>query len=52
MAILKRLKFAAKTEALNADQRSLLEDALEEDLQGVRPQRPKGSTTGRESALE
>lgn len=52
MAILKRLKFAAKTEALNADQRSLLEDALEEDLQGVRPQRPKGSTTGCESALE
>ena len=35
MAILKRLKFAAKTEALNADQRSLLEDALEEDLQAV-----------------
>ena len=52
MAILKRLKFAAKTEALNADQRSLLEDALAEDLQGVRPQRPKGSTTGCESALE
>lgn len=52
MAILKRLKFAAKTEALNADQRSLLEDALEEDLQGVRPQRPKGSTTGCESTLE
>lgn len=35
MAILKRLKFAAKTGALNADQRSLLEDALEEDLQAV-----------------
>ena len=35
MAILKRLKFAAKTEALNADQRSLLEEALEEDLQAV-----------------
>ncbi|MDZ4128363.1 MAG: hypothetical protein U1E02_29940 [Hydrogenophaga sp.] len=35
MAILKRLKFAARTEALNADQRSLLEDALEEDLQAV-----------------
>jgi transposase len=30
MAILKRLKFVAKTEALNTDQRSLLEDALEE----------------------
>lgn len=35
MALLKRLKFAAKTEALNADQRSLLEEALEEDLQAV-----------------
>jgi hypothetical protein len=35
MAILKRLKFAAKTEALNADQRSLLEEALEKDLQAV-----------------
>jgi transposase len=35
MAILKRLKFAARTEALNADQRSLLEEALEEDLQAV-----------------
>ena len=35
MAVLKRLKFAAKSEALNANQRSLLEDALEEDLQAV-----------------
>ncbi len=35
MALLKRLKFAAKTEALNTDQRSLLEEALEEDLRAV-----------------
>lgn len=35
MALLKRLKFAAKTEALNTDQRSLLEEALEEDLQAI-----------------
>ncbi len=35
MALLKRLKFAAKTEALNTDQRNLLEDDLEEDLQAV-----------------
>src|SRR5574343_1000152 len=35
MALLKRLKFAAKPEALNTDQRSLLEEALEEDLQAV-----------------
>lgn len=33
MAPLKRLKFAAETEALNTDQRSLLEEALEEDDQ-------------------
>ena len=35
MALLKRLKFAAKTEAFHADQRSLLQDDLEEDLQAV-----------------
>lgn len=35
MAILKRLKFAAKSEALALDQRSLLDEALEEDLQAV-----------------
>lgn len=35
MALLKRLKFAAKTEALNTDQRKLLEDDLEADLQAV-----------------
>jgi len=31
-AMLKRLKFAAKSEALNADQRSLLDEALDADL--------------------
>jgi transposase len=35
MAVLKRLKFATKSEALHADQRSLLEEALEEDLRSV-----------------
>lgn len=35
MALLKRLKFAAKTEALHTDQRNLLEDDLQEDLQAV-----------------
>ena len=34
-AMLKRLKFAAKSEALNADQRDLLNEALDEDLQAV-----------------
>ena len=35
MAVLKRLKFAAKSEALNAGQASLLQESLEEDLQAV-----------------
>ena len=35
MALLKRLKFAAKSEALSADQSTLFADALEEDLQAV-----------------
>lgn len=35
MAVLQRLKFAAKTEALNAGQASLLQESLEEDLQAV-----------------
>jgi transposase len=35
MAVLKRLKFAAKSEALNTEQRSLLEEALEEDLRAL-----------------
>jgi len=33
--LLKRLKFAAKSEALSADQSTLFADALEEDLQAV-----------------
>ncbi|WP_205665279.1 transposase, partial [Caldimonas tepidiphila] len=32
MAVLKRMKFAARSEAFNAEQRSLLEEALDEDL--------------------
>jgi transposase len=34
-ATLKRLKFAAKSEKFNSEQRSLLEDTLEEDLKAV-----------------
>jgi transposase len=33
MAVLKRLKFAAKSEAFNAEQRSLLEESLDADLE-------------------
>ncbi len=32
MAVLKRMKFAATSEAFNPEQRSLLEDILDEDL--------------------
>jgi transposase len=32
MAVLKRLKFAAKSEAFNAEQRSLLEETIDTDL--------------------
>ena len=35
MAVLKRLKFAAKSEAFNAEQKSLLDETLDEDLQAV-----------------
>jgi transposase len=35
MAVLKRLKFAAKSEAFNAEQKSLLEETLDTDLAGA-----------------
>src|SRR5687767_1620901 len=34
-AVLKRLKFAAQSERFNAEQRSLLEETLDADLQAV-----------------
>ena len=35
MAVLKRLKFAAKSEAFNAEQRSLLEETIDADLEAL-----------------
>jgi transposase len=35
MAVLKRLKFAAKSEAFTADQRSLLEESIDADLEAL-----------------
>ena len=35
MAVLKRLKFAAKSEHFNAEQRSLLEEAIDADLEAL-----------------
>lgn len=34
-AVLKRLKFAARSEAFNAEQKSLLEEAIDEDLEAI-----------------
>jgi transposase len=36
MAVLKRLKFAARSEAFNAEQKSLLEEAIDADLEALR----------------
>ena len=35
MAVLKRLKFAAKSESFNAEQRSLLDEAIDADLEAL-----------------
>ncbi|MFN9973377.1 MAG: transposase, partial [Phycisphaerae bacterium] len=35
MAVLKRLKFAARSESFTGEQRSLLEEAIEEDLESL-----------------
>jgi len=35
MAVLKRLKFAARSEAFNVEQKSLLEEAIDEDLEAL-----------------
>ncbi|MBI5279741.1 MAG: IS66 family transposase, partial [Burkholderiales bacterium] len=35
MATLKRLKFAAKSEAFNAEQKSLLDETIEADLEAL-----------------
>jgi len=43
-AILKRLKFAAQSERFSAEQRSLLEETLDEDLQAVSDEIDKLST--------
>jgi transposase len=59
-AILKRLKFAAKSEAFSAEQKSLLEETLEADLAAVaaeierckpRPSRPATSSIPKRAAL-
>jgi transposase len=57
MAVLKRLKFAARSESFSAEQKSLLEEAIDADLEalsrelerereaaGAAPRRPEGTT--------
>jgi len=49
MAVLKRLKFAAKAEAFNAEQKSLIEEALDADLAALAREierRTPGKNTG------
>lgn len=49
MAVLKRLKFAAKSEAFNAEQKSLIEEALDADLAALAREierRTPGKNTG------
>jgi transposase len=53
-AILKRLKFAAKSEAYNAEQKSLLEETLDSDLAAVAAEiegmQPSGKAAGEKQA--
>ena len=46
MAVLKRLKFAARSEALNAEQRSLIEETIDADLAALQAELDKVVPTG------
>jgi transposase len=54
MAVLKRLKFAARSEAFNAEQRSLLEETIDADLAALQAELdkvvPPGSDKGEKKA--
>ena len=54
MAVLKRLKFAAKSEAFNAEQKSLLEETIDADLAALQAEldkiKPKSKDKGEKSA--
>ena len=45
MAVLKRLKFAAKSEAFNAEQKSLLEETIDADLAALQAELDKAAPT-------
>jgi transposase len=48
MAVLKRLKFAAKSEAFNAEQKSLLEENIDADLAALQAELDKVTPTGKD----
>jgi transposase len=54
MAVLKRLKFAAKSEAFNAEQKSLLEETIDADLAALQAEldkvQPKSKDKGEKNA--
>lgn len=56
MAVLKRLKFAARSESFNAEQKSLLEETIEADLEALarelEAQRPGPPTTSSQQAAK
>ena len=50
MAVLKRLKFAATSERFNAEQKSLLEEAIDEDLEALAREVEQLQTTAKNPA--
>jgi hypothetical protein len=50
MAVLKRLKFAAKSEAFNPEQKSLLEETIDADLAALQAELDKVTPPGRTKA--
>jgi transposase len=54
MAVLKRLKFAARSEAFNAEQRSLLEEAIDADIEalGIEAEQARAQTALPRPAVE
>ena len=54
MAVLKRLKFAAKSEAFNAEQKSLLEETIDADLAAMELELEKlaGTSSAERESME
>ena len=52
MAVLKRLKFAARQERFQGEQRSLLEESLEEDLEAIAEELEQLASPGEKSAAK